>query len=155
MTTTIQIPLAHGKGIALIDNDDYERISAHHWYLSGDGYAARGTTDKSRKRHTVYMHREVLLATGDLVVDHINHNRLDNRRENLRSVTLCENLHHRKGPQVNNTHGFPGIERSRDQWRARIQVAGTLHELGCFAAPEEAAHAYQEALKRFFPGIHP
>ena len=90
---TRRIPLTKGQ-FALVDDADYEVLSKHSWYASGVRfYAARRRKDNERNpRKLVYMHRELLgVESSSLHVDHINGNRLDNRRSNLRIVTVAEN----------------------------------------------------------------
>lgn len=98
---TVQIPLrgrATGQ-FALVEDRDAEWALTHLWYLShtrGKGYAFRTTGEGS----SFFMHREII-APGDssLVVDHINGNKLDNRRSNLRAITQAENVESHFGPR--------------------------------------------------------
>jgi len=71
------IPLRCGL-FAIVDAADYEWLSRYRWFLCGAGYAARHAPGK-----TILMHREIMQAPAGMVVDHINGNRLDNRRCNL------------------------------------------------------------------------
>ncbi len=97
------------------------------------------------------MHREILKAPPGLDVDHVNHDKLDNRRSNIRIATHSQNCCHQKISRVNRC-GFKGVtivpprERSSiGGWKARIQVDGIQRYLGFFATPEEAARAYDAA----------
>ena len=60
---------------ALIDLDDVKIVKQHKWYLKSTGYAHNDKVGK--------LHRFIMNCPDDLVVDHINHNRLDNRKENF------------------------------------------------------------------------
>jgi hypothetical protein len=77
----------------LTDEEDSVLLTAYRWHLSRKSHTSyvirRIRTPKGRK--TVYLHREITKAPAGLVVDHINGNGLDNRRENLRVVTAQEN----------------------------------------------------------------
>ena len=89
-----EIPLTQDK-VALIDDEDYERIAAHKWCAIRDRsqwYAARNTQRDGRNT-TVRMHREILgLSLGDgMETDHRNGDGLDNRRDNLRVATHAQN----------------------------------------------------------------
>lgn len=81
-----EIPLASGS-VAIIDDDDYELVTSFgKWHESDNGYAVKKTRVKG-KNISVRMHRVVMNAPEGLVVDHINQNKLDNRKVNLRCVS--------------------------------------------------------------------
>jgi hypothetical protein len=71
---------------AIVDDEDYEWLSQYKWHLSSDGYAKTCINDE-----TIYMHRFILNPPKGMWSDHINRNRLDNHRHNLRVVTPREN----------------------------------------------------------------
>ena len=76
----------------IVDDADYELLSRWRWKLHPQGYAARTTWNAADKKWaTVLMHRLVASTPGHLQADHINRDRLDNRRSNLRNVTPSEN----------------------------------------------------------------
>jgi hypothetical protein len=110
------------------------------------------STKQQQKRVTLYLHRLITGADGSDIVDHINGNSLDNRRENLRIVSASINCANRQyEPGVS---GYRGVHPSAKpgRWRARIKSGGPLRTLGTFASPEEAALAYNHAaLKAFGP----
>lgn len=84
-----EIPL-YGGAIAIIDDVDYENVSRYHWILH-DGYA------QSRQgKNTIHMGRLILNCPVGMEVDHINHDKLDNRRANLRIVTRSQNCANRR-----------------------------------------------------------
>ena len=80
----------------IIDDEDYSWLSQWKWYLSGSGYAVRHVSCE-KGYHSVYMHRLILNLTSPNVLqtDHINGDRLDNRRCNLRAVTRSQNAQNR------------------------------------------------------------
>ncbi len=85
--TSMQIQIGgHRKGTepwwALVDKEDYERINQFHWSKHSKGYAIRQCKNKR-----TFLHREVLLTKSKLQIDHINGNKLDNRKKNLRMLT--------------------------------------------------------------------
>ncbi|MMZ67947.1 hypothetical protein D1872_305870 [compost metagenome] len=85
-----EIPLTQGK-VAIIDDEDFEKVSAYKWcYSSTIGYAVSRKVVNG-KRQPVLMHRLILDAPPGLVTDHINHDKLDNRKANLRLCTRHEN----------------------------------------------------------------
>ena len=89
------------------------------------------------------LHREILgLKPGDPWVDHLNGDRLDNRRENLRLATPSQNGLNRARPGRANRSGFIGVRKhSAGRWSAQVQVERKQHYLGLFDTPEEAAAA--------------
>lgn len=91
------IPLTQGRR-AIVDDDDYEKLSQHLWYLHktrSTAYAARYDYSGERRK-LVYMHREILNPGGNHCVDHVNRYTLDNRRHNLRVVSTLVNNRNRR-----------------------------------------------------------
>jgi hypothetical protein len=144
---TKSIFLSNGKE-CLVDDDDYQWASQYKWHESGKGYALRNKQVNGRSA-TVRMHRELLQVHQGLEVDHINGNRLDNRRSNLRPATRQENVRNRK-VQKNNKCGFKGVSCEKGRFRAYICVNNKLIHLGMFTTAEEAARARDKAEKELF-----
>ena len=135
---------------ALIDPED-AWLAEQRWYRNAAGYAVRqvpgeGTLPSGRRRQRiVFMHREVLdLEYGDpLQGDHINRDRLDNRRSNLRRVTVAEqrqNSTPRGGASRHRGVGFRKDKKARP-WIAYGTLNRKRQHLGFFATEEEAAAA--------------
>ena len=140
-----QIPLSQRK-VALVDDEDYEWLRQRKWHCR-NGYATHSEWDgSSGKARVVRMHREIMQPPEGMEVDHINHDKLDNRRENLRICTHAENQHNSR-MQRNNTSGFRGVCHFRNRWTARIKMGGIQRNLGYYGTPEAAARAYDEAAK--------
>ncbi len=143
----IQVGGPHTKrqGVALVDVADADALAAYRWSMHGKGYAVRKARVGGKTR-PVLMHRELLgLTPGDGVqVDHVNGDKLDNRRANLRVCTQAQN-------QQNNYHDRPyrGTywDAQSKRWRAQVRLAGKCHRLGHFATREEAA-AVASAFRR-------
>jgi hypothetical protein len=135
------IELAKQKGIALVDDEDFEKLSKIHWRLSTDGYA---TT-----RLSVGMHRMVIGAKPGQQVDHINMNKLDNRKENLRLCTHSQNKMNMNA-QSNSTTGYKGVDINHGRYRAQIKIGMKRKFIGYFDDPIAAAKAYdKEAVKNY------
>ncbi len=139
--------------VALVDSEDFDRISGFKWYASSsikqEPYAIRSVYEGGSYKH-VHMHREIMNAPHGLVVDHKNHNSLDNRKSNLRLATTRENTHNQRKPK-DNTSGFKGVywDKRKKKWRARLINDGRFVELGYFLDIEKAAKAYDEAAKKY------
>ena len=87
-----QIPLTQGR-FALVDDDDYDTLQQFRWSAGGKrGYYAVRNFYVNGKRMAELMHRKIMNPVDGLDVDHINHNTIDNRRENLRVCTRKENI---------------------------------------------------------------
>ena len=97
------------------------------------------------------MHRVIVAPLPLFEIDHINGDRLDNRRENLRVVTREENQANRKKMRSYSRYKGVFVERRFKtlRWRAKIQVNGRVHYLGVFDTEIQAAKAYNEAALRF------
>jgi hypothetical protein len=145
-TMTQELPLS-GGGSFLVSDCDYEKLSRATWRLNANGYAVTGKWTR-RGTNSIFAHRLILGVTGDdMVVDHINGDKLDNRRENLRTCTCAQNTANR-GKQINNTSGYKGVHRLPwGRYRAEISVNGKKHNLGCFKTAEDAAVAYDAAAR--------
>jgi hypothetical protein len=141
------IPLTRGL-VAIVDDEDYERLCEFKWHANSEGYAVRAVRNEERKQIRIRMHRLVLGIPIDdpREVDHINGNRSDNRKGNLRICQRFENQANRKA-QRNNSSGFKGVywvKRSK-KWTAQITSNGKSHSLGYFYTAEAAHWAYKKA----------
>jgi hypothetical protein len=143
-----EIPLTKGK-VALVDDEDYERVmEAGPWQYS-DRYAVGRPYGKQR----IYLHRFILgLTPGDgNEVDHINQDKLDDRKQNLRLCTRSQNNANR-GAYRNNTSGYKCVyfDQKRGEYQAYILVNRHKIHLGRFATAKEAARAYDKAAPLYF-----
>ena len=98
------------------------------------------------KRKIQYLHRLVMDAPKKVQVDHIDGNKLDCRRTNLRLCTHAGNMRNCR-MRKNNTSGRKGVSwhRKSGKWQAQIRVNGKLIHIGLFEFPDEAATAYDQA----------
>lgn len=109
----------------LIDKEDFKKCKAISWCVDNRGYANGG----NKAIGTVRLHRFILDVPGNKQVDHINRNKLDNRKANLRIVTNQEN-HFNRGLNKNNTSGTPGVYYNKNcqKWCCQITLNGkTIH----------------------------
>jgi len=147
-----RIKMTKGK-FALVDDEDVEKVSRFKWYtLEKDGlfYGNSTVYIPVRKKKLYQMHRVIMNAPKGLQVDHINGDRLDNRRSNLRLCTQSQNASNR-GKNKNNTSGYKGVSwnKREKKWSARIRVNGKLYFLGNFIDIKYAAQAYNIAAKKY------
>lgn len=142
------------KGMkALVDDEDYERLSAHSWaFNSQGGYAVRKGSKTRGEPRTVQMHREVLQVSEGDQIDHINGNRLDNQKANLRVVDVQKNAFNRRKPNVFCTSQYKGVykRKNRPSWNARIKYNDKHIELGTYRDETYAAAVYNFAASVFF-----
>ena len=100
----------------------------------------------------IWFHVHGKWPQGD--IDHINHDRLDNRLANLRDVSRCMNNENRKQARCDNRIGVLGVswhDHSK-KWRARIMTGGKEYRLGLFDTTEDAHNAYLIAKRRLHEG---
>ena len=129
-----------GKHTVLFDCDDYENVSRYQWSISSNGYACSGAG-----KEQIQFHRLVLNAPLGSHVDHINRNKLDNRKSNLRLCSVSQNGYNR--PQQSNCQsGYRGVALNQyGRWVANINQNGKSIFLGSYTTPEDAANAYDSA----------
>lgn len=140
------VPLSGGEGRkALVSPEDFDHVMQHRWHYA-NGYAATAI-----ERRTTYMHRFILKPPPGLVVDHVNHDGLDNRRENIRIGTQTQNMANMR-PYDGKVSRHKGVywDESRELWRARIKQHRTYHYLGAYLDEDDAGRAYDAAARWLF-----
>ena len=136
-----------------VDEKDSHLLYENKWYVRHTGnhyYVAR--TDKrviNGRRACLLLHREIMNPPPGMLIDHINMNGLDNRRENLRICEQRQNLHNH-GMYRTNRSGYVGVSwnKSNRKWVAYI-ATGPVY-LGSFDTREEAHEARKKAAKKMF-----
>jgi hypothetical protein len=149
VTEIALIPLSRGL-VTKVNAHDLESLKGYNWTASanpGGPYARRAVWANGRTA-AVLMHRQILgLDCEDSrVVDHINRDRLDNRRENLRIVSQAQNLWN-SAAHRDSTTGLKGAfwEKRRKRFYAKIATHGKQRFLGYFDTAEQAHSAYRRA----------
>ena len=144
-----RIPLSkqgkhRGKYFALVDDEDFEKLSKYRWnFSSSGGYAERRVANK-----VIRMHTFLIGVPKGMMVDHKNCNGLDNRKKNLRVCSKSQNMMNR-GKTKTNKSGYKGdyFEEFTNRWKAQIKIGNRNTNLGRFDSAKEAAVAYNKACK--------
>jgi len=122
-----------------------EHLRAMNWYVTNGGYVRRNYMLDGARKYEL-LHRVVMGARDGEIVDHINGNGADNRRENLRVCTHVQNMQNRK-MHINNAAGFKGVYPRRGKFCAQIRRDGVKRHLGTYATVAEAKQVYDAAAK--------
>ena len=136
---------------AIVDAEDYQKVTAYSWHLrkgTTTSYAAHSLTNgKKQKRKNLYMHDLILNTPPGYFADHINHNGLDNRKQNLRAASPANNAQNRRKFSSPSRSKYKGVDfvKSQNAWRARITVNNKRIHLGYFTSEINAAKAYDQA----------
>ncbi len=141
-----QIVLSSGE-ISIVDDDVFDGLSRWKWSLSGHGYAAR-TSWSAGKATTVYMHREIAGTPKGFFTDHIDGNKLNNRRGNLRIVSPSQNQANRSSIAGKST--AKGVKVRGRAFASSIRVQGKDIWLGTYETEDEAAYVYDQAAMQIF-----
>jgi hypothetical protein len=151
-----ELPLLNRLEQVLVSPEDVAYLSQCDWSLKGK-YAGRGKRLGGRGSLyvTTWMHRVVAQQMGlqidGLVVDHINRNKLDNRRSNLRAIPKCLD-HFNKGPRSDSRTGVKGVyRRPNGRYWSTLTVGQRVHYLGSFANLKAAVSARHKAEERLLP----
>ena len=127
-----------GNGLfAIVDVADYEWLSKYKWHVQRSGRTAYAFCRKGNK--TVSMHRMITRPRRGYVVDHLDHNGLNNRRGNLHVCLQGENASNTRSH--GGKSGFVGVTYTRGRWRGGVTFHGKYHCAGQFRDPVEAAKA--------------
>lgn len=145
-------------GIIKIDYADRDMFKEFKWHISAAGYVIRAQLSKINKlRPPLFLHREILKAPKGKVVDHINHNKLDNRRSNLRICSQAENTQNTK-VYKNNKSGYTGVFYNKHirgkKWQAMITLNNKQYIKYC-ATREEAIKERKKLAKKYFKEFAP
>ena len=157
----------HGTHTVLFDEKDREKVESHTWTIVNprdntyyantmiphpDGGWSISSKGKRRRRRTgLSLHRLIMDPPKNMIVDHINHNGLDNRKENLRICTHKDNMRNRR-KQKNNISGYKGVRyrKKHKKFVAQIKKYDKQVHIGCYETIEEAAMAYDANARHYY-----
>jgi hypothetical protein len=120
-----------------IDPEDFDFVQSIKWHISNAGYAVN--------RQKGLLHRLLMNPPKDKVVDHINGDKLDNRRSNLRVIDQAENVTNSKKTWGRSKHKGVWFSKEKNKWAATIACRKVRTHLGYFKTEKEAAEAYRIA----------
>lgn len=149
---TALIPLLNRKGnlrdYAIVDEEDYDKVSKYSWHYSR-GYA-RGYVNGEH----ILMHKFILDKPFNLglLTDHIDRNKLNNSRKNIRDVTDQQNKQNKVKQKGEYTSPYIGVHWSKDhrKWKALIMFKGKGIHLGYYDDMEEANEARIRGEEKYY-----
>lgn len=148
-----KIPLGEGR-FTIVEPRDYYRLNRFHWYAVGQDdliYAVRNVIKPGVRSKSVSMHRELMNAPEDRLVDHRNNDALDNRMANLRLATYSQNRINSRRDKSKTSSKYIGVclDKSRNRWVAYINFESKRIHLRRFKNEIDAAKAYDEAARKY------
>lgn len=136
-----ELHLLHGS--VKLDDDDYEKYAHLNWCSTSKGYVVRHVKGQKGKQS---LHRLILGVESHEWADHINGDRMDNRKENLRKCSRLENSRNMGKRKCPTSSKFKGVywDSQMSKYRARLYHDGKNHHIGLFDTQEDAAKAYNK-----------
>ena len=147
-----RILLTKGK-FAIVDDDDYERLSSYKYRAIIDSekpnatHAARNS--KSNRLESIYMTHDILNNAYGTPICHLNGNSLDNRKENLVISTISV-IDHRSCKRERTSSIYKGVYSWKNYWRAQIYHKHIKYYLGYFGTEKDAALAYNRKARELY-----
>jgi hypothetical protein len=139
--------------VALIDDDDYERVNQYKWCVQrtkGASYAVRKVVSGGRQEH-ILMHRFILgVSERKICIDHINFNGLDNRKENIRACSYSQNIQHKHARKNKKHSKYKGVTYQNGHYGVYIDTGEKRIQLFGIGGEIEAARIYNELAIKYF-----
>lgn len=157
------IDMTSSKGIvrtAIIDTEDLEKVKSFYKFFAyyakhTDTYYVKahtylGMVDGKPKYKDLSLQRFVMDAQEDEIIDHYNHDTLDNRKENLRRTKTIHNTKHRNGKNKNNKSGYRNVAWIKNGWCVQISIEGKNTLLGKFEDVHEAGKFAKKMREKYY-----
>lgn len=155
------VPLGENakQGYALVSADDVYKVEMNSWRLDSHGYAIKSIKENGKTKNISLHHVVYKKPDKGMVIDHINRNKLDNRRENLREVSYSLNSANRsRRKSVKENRPYPGVRRVRnkktggvyDTWEVMIKLKGKFQYTGYFNNIDDAIKKRKELEKQLY-----
>ena len=140
---------------AIVDDEEYERINAFKWYFHRGRAVRHPPKINGKHKGFIWMHREIIKAIEGQIVDHINNDPLDNRKENLRFCTQSENQWNQKLGK-RNTSGYKNIHfnKVKKVWGLHFTKFGKKYSFGYYKNIEDAIVARDKKALEFHNGFN-
>jgi len=138
----------YGKGYVFIDGEDFYLIKDKRLYANQWG-SVYFNVYKHNKKKTTFLHRFLMKTPIGMDTDHINGNKEDNRRSNLRICTHAQNMRNIKKP-ITNTSGYKGVKLYNKKYLVTISIKNKNHYFGVYKTPIKAAKVYDKISKKLF-----
>ena len=128
------------------DKEDYEKIKDYLWRTNSHGYIITKYNGKQ-----IALHRFIMDASSEDIIDHIGHNLVDNRKSQLRIVNKSQNGQNMKR-RIDNSSGVTGVyfDSSKNKWIGEISINNKYKRLGCFNNFNDAVKARKDAEEKYY-----
>lgn len=140
------ITITQGKFVR-VDDDDFDVLNQYSWFYS-NGYAVRRSGGNRNLTVHLAMHRQIINCPAGMVTDHINQDKLDNRKSNLRVVTRSQNAYNSAPKKPGKQSIYKGVclvpfrpGNRKKSWRSFVTIKGKKILVGCFKEERHAALA--------------
>lgn len=130
-----------------VDDDMFDYLMQWQWRLGSRGYAERTAYSKGEKKK-IRLHCIVIDVPAGMLTDHIDRNRLNNQRSNLRAVTQAQN-NRNVSLRKNKKSAYRGVCRGKTGWEARFHFDHKTMQIGTFKSEIDAAKAYDQTATRY------
>lgn len=150
-----QILLSQGQ-FAVVDDADFECLSQYKWYFLKGRAVRKPRTYEGKRVGLVWMHRVIMRPPDNMVVDHINGNKLDNRRINLRVCSKSQNEWNKRAYKTN-TSGMKNVYWNKSKKRYVVSFSKYRKKiiLGHFSSFQEAVKVRNENVIEVHEGFNP